>query len=107
MARRPPPAGIGFTHPFTTRAFAWPLNLGIQQPLWQAGGPSGFKDGTAGAIEPWPYLTAFKQFISAFPYGVASSLVTNSGRAVNLGAGYNAWLPIGTMKAQTFTNQYF
>lgn len=97
----------GQPHPFTTRAFHWPLNLGIQQPYWQAGGPSGFADGTAGAVMPWPYLTGFKQFISAYPYGTASTLVTNSGRAVNLGAGYAAFLPIGTMKPQTYSSVAF
>lgn len=92
---------------FTTRAFQWPLNLGIQTPFWQAGGPSGFKDGTAGAIAPYPYLTQFRNFIAAFPYGVASTLVTNSGVANNLGAGYAGFLPIGVMKPQTYTSVSF
>lgn len=93
--------------PFTTRAFQWPLNLGVQQPYWQAGGPSGFKDGTAGACQPYPYLTGFKNFIWAFPYGVASTLVTNSGRAVNLGSAAPAFQPIGVMKPQTYTKVSF
>jgi hypothetical protein len=93
----------GQTHPFTTRAFQWPLNLGIQQPYWQAGGPSGFQDGTAGAIQPYPYLTGFKNFIAAFPYGVASTLVTASGKSVNLGTAARGFLPIGMIKPQTYT----
>lgn len=104
---RKPRTLAGSTRPFTTRAFHWPLNLGIQQPFWQAGGPSGFADGTAGAVMPWPYLTAFKTFISGFPYGVASSLVTNSGVANNLGAGYAAFLPIGIVKSQTHSQVSF
>jgi len=93
-------------HPFTTRAFHWPLNLGIQQQYWQAGGPSGFADGTAGAIKPWPYITQFKNFIAAFPYGAASTLVRNP-ISPNLGSGAVAFIPIGYVKPQTNTGVSF
>lgn len=108
MARQHSTRGMdGQPRPFTTRAFQWPLNLGIQTPFWQAGGPSGFANGTAGAIQPYPYLTQFKRFISGFPYGVASTLVTNSGVAANLGSAAAGFLPIGVMKPQTYTNVSF
>jgi len=92
--------------PFTTHAFMWPLNTGIQQVLWQAGGPSGFANGTAQPT-PWPYLTAFKNFIAGMPYGSASTLVRNSGVAANLGSGIPAFLMQGMMKAQTYTASTF
>ncbi len=102
------PRGMTVTsaHAFTTRAFHWPLNLGIQAPYWNAGGPSGFKDGTAGAIKPWPYITGTKQFISGGQYCPASTLVRNPNNP-NLGAGNVKFIPIGLTKIQTYTGKSF
>lgn len=93
-------------HAFTTHAFSWPLNLGIQAPYWQAGGPSGFAGGSAGAVKPWPYMTGFKNFISGFPFGAASTLVRRP-NFPNLGTGAVAFVPIGTVKKQTYTNRSY
>lgn len=103
-----PPRGLKVvsSQPFTTHAFHWPLNLGIQAPYWNAGGPSGFADGTAGAIKPWPYITGTKQFISGGQYGAASTLVRRP-NTPNLGSGNVKFLPIGITKVQTYTGQSF
>lgn len=103
-----PPRGMQVTtgRAFTTRAFHWPLNMGAQMPHWQAGGPSGFADGTAGAIKPWPYITGTKQFISGGPYGAASTLVRNP-NGPNLGTGAVKFVPIGMTKLQTYTAKSF
>lgn len=90
---------------FRLQKTAWPLNLGRQAPYWQAGGP---RSGRAPShLSPWPYMTGCKGFIVGFPYGVASSLVANPGRAVNLGSAALAFLQIGTTKPQTGTIAYF
>lgn len=47
---------------------------GIQTFNPGAAGPSGFDDGTAGAIQPRPYMTSFIQFVRGFPYGAANTL---------------------------------
>lgn len=104
--KRPPNLGVQSVQPFQTHAFHWPLNLGVQQPLWQAGGPSGFAGGTAGAIMPWPYMTGTKQFICGYPYGAASTLVANR-NAPNLGSGAVAFVNIGVYRQQTYTMETF
>jgi len=97
---------VGAAHPFTTHAFHWPLNMGIQNAQWTAGGPSGFAGGTAGAVKPWPYITGTKQFISGGQYGAASTLVRNPNNP-NLGSGNVKFLPIGITKVQTYTGVSF
>lgn len=92
--------------PFQTHQFAWPLDLGQQMPKWQAGGPSGFADGTAGAIHPWPYITGFKMFIAGFPFGDANTAV-GSRINPNLGSGNNKFLPIGYFKQPTYTDRSY
>lgn len=65
-----------------------------------AGGPSGFVEGTAGAVKPWPYITGIKNFLFPFPYGTAS---TSRARPFgpNIGSGNIKFLPIGVQKAPT------
>lgn len=84
----------------------YPLRLGIQFQAIGAGGPSGFKNGTAGHVQPWPYITAFKNFISPGPYGAASTLVR---RPINPNQtiGYPSFNPVGFTKKQTYTNVSF
>ena len=92
--------------PFSTHQFAWGLNLGVQLPYWQAGGPSGFAGGTSGAVKPWPYITGFKNFIAGMPSGAASTLMRNP-IGPNLASSALAFIPIGYTKQQTYTGVSF
>ena len=76
------------------------FNAGIQIVNLGAGGPSGFVEGTAGAIMPWPYITAVRNFLFGFPYGTADSRRATPS-SPNVGSGVPAIAPVGYVKVQT------
>lgn len=82
-----------------------PMRLGLQQQHWQVGGPSGFKDGTAGHVNPWPYITHFINFLTPGPYGTANSAAAP--RPWPYATGASSFNPVGMRKPQTFTRFYF
>ena len=86
--------------PFALSKPFYPLNTGAQAVVLGAGGPSGFKDGRAGHLQPSPYQTGFFSFVTAFPWGMPRNRAQAS-NAPNLWAGHAPMQPIGYVKAQT------
>jgi hypothetical protein len=82
-----------------------PLRLGTQRPYWQAGGPSGFENGTAGHVNPWPYITGFINFLTPGPYGTANTAA--AAKAWPYMTAVQSFNPIGYYKAPTYTQLNF